>query len=142
MIHDSFPLPDVAWPVGAGFWEGAAEGELRIPRCTACETWVWYPKPECPACGGTEMPWTATSGRATLYSWAVVRHVFLPAFADVVPYVTALAALDDDPAVRIATRVLADPDELRAGMALGVVFRPLRFSTVEGEVTAPMFEPA
>ena len=141
MIHGSFPLPDLSWADGAGFWKGAAAGELRIPRCERCSAWVWYPKSACPSCGSTAMPWTATSGRATLYSWAVVHHVFLPAFADVVPYVTGLAALDEDPAVRVATRVLAEPAALAADMPLRVVFRPLRFSTVDAEVAAPMFEP-
>jgi uncharacterized OB-fold protein len=141
-MRDSFPLPDVEWPMAAGFWEGATAGELRIPRCTSCRSWVWYPKDECPNCRSTTMPWTAASGRATLYSWAVVHHTFLPAFADLVPYVTGLAALDDDPAVRVATRILADPEGLNAGMALRAVFRPLFFTTVDGEVTAPMFEPA
>jgi uncharacterized OB-fold protein len=141
-MRSSFPLPDVTWPDGAEFWRGATESELRIPRCDACGKWVWYPKSECPACGGAAMTWTATSGRATLYSWSVVHHKFLDAFAQMVPYVTGLAALDEDPSIRVATRVLADPQVLAADMPLRVVFRPLRFATVEDEVMAPMFEPA
>src|SRR3712207_6155649 len=95
-----FPLPDTADALTGPYFTAAAAGELRIPRCGSCETYVWYPEPVCPRDGGT-LSWTPVSGRATLFSWAVVRHAFLPAFADKVPFVTALVALDEDPAVRL-----------------------------------------
>ncbi len=41
------------------------------------------------------------------------------------------------------TRIVdCDPTVLRADMPMRVVFRPLRFAGVRGEVTAPMFVPA
>jgi uncharacterized OB-fold protein len=78
-----------------------------------------------------------------LFSWVVVTHAFLPQFADLVPFVPALVALDDDPAVRIPTRMVdCDPDDLRFEMPVRVVFRPLRFADVDAEVPAPLFAPA
>jgi hypothetical protein len=138
-----FPLPDVEDPLTAEFFAGAARGELMIPRCESCGRFVWYPAAECAACGSNDAPaWTAVSGDGTLFSWAVVRRAFLPAFEAAVPFVTALVALAEDPAVRLCTYIVdADPPELRADAPVGVVFRPLTFATVpDRAVTVPMFE--
>src|SRR5262245_40199090 len=142
-MRDDFPLPDLTWPGTQAFWEGAAAGELRIPRCERpeCAAFVWYPADACRVCGGAAA-WTAVSGRATLFSWTVVHQALLKQFAGDVPYVTALAALDEDPSVRVPTRIVdATPAELRIGMPLRVTFRPLRFAGVDGEVVAPCFHP-
>jgi hypothetical protein len=138
-----FPLPDVDDELTAGYFTGAAEGELRIPRCAACARWCWYPEAACPACGGA-LVWTATSGRGTLFSWVVVERAFLPAFAEMVPFVTALVALGEDPAVRVVTLVVdADPAALRVDLPMAVEFRPLRFPTVpDRAVVVPIFHPA
>jgi len=137
-----FPLPDVDDPLTAEFFAGAARGELVIPYCAGCGQWVWYPEPVCPHCAG-QLEWQQTSGRASLFSWAVVQRPFLPAFADMIPFVTALVALEEDPAVRIVTYVVdIDPADLRADFPLAVTFRPLRFPTVpDRSVAVPMFGP-
>jgi hypothetical protein len=138
-----FPLPDLSDPLTAPFFAAAARHELAIPRCGRCGEYVWYPRAECPADGGS-LRWTAVSGRASLFTWAVVRHAFLPAFADKVPFVTALVALEEDPAVRLATYVVGTPaGELVAGAPVVADFRPLAFSTVPGtSVIVPMFRSA
>src|SRR3954470_2595641 len=137
-----FPLPDVDDELTAGYFAGATDGELRIPRCRSCARWCWYPEAVCPACGG-ELAWTATSGRGTLFSWVVVEQAFLPAFADMVPFVTALVALEEDPAVRIVTLLVdVDPSSLRVDEPMEAVFRPLAFPTVpDRSVVVPMFRP-
>jgi uncharacterized OB-fold protein len=138
-----FPLPDVEDPLVAPFFAGAARGELTVTRCAACARYVWYPEPQCPRCRGP-LAWVAVSGHGTLFSWAVVRRPFLPAFESRVPFVSALVALDEDPAVRIVAYVVdTEPEALVAGMALAAVFRPLEFPTVpDRRVTVPMFVPA
>ncbi len=137
-----FPLPDVHDPLVRDYFAAAARGELAIPRCIACRRWVWYPEPTCPACGDA-LAWVATAGRGSLFSWVVVRRAFLPAFADMVPFVTALVALEEDPAVRIVTLIVdADPDALAVGEPMLATFRPLRFPTVpDREAVVPMFRP-
>jgi uncharacterized OB-fold protein len=77
-----------------------------------------------------------------LFSWATVRRAFLPAFADRVPFVTALVAIAEDPAVRLPTYLVdAEPATLRADEPVRVTFRPLSFSTVpDKSVIVPMFE--
>lgn len=141
-MRAAFPLPDLAWEPTRPFWEAAARGEVVIPRCAGCAAWIWYPQPRCPGCGGQELAWTAISGRGTLFSWAVVRRVFVPAFAGEVPYVTGLVSLAEDPAVRLVTRLVdCSPESLRVDLPVRVVFRPLCFAGRAEEVVAPFFRP-
>jgi uncharacterized OB-fold protein len=139
-----FPLPDLTDERTAEYFAGAARGELVLPRCGDCNRLVWYPEEECPSCGGRTFTWTRVSGRGRVFTWAVVRRAFLPAFEEMVPFVTALVALDEDPRVRIVSYVVdCDPDALAADLPVEAVFRPLRFPTVpDRSVTVPMFVPA
>jgi len=81
------------------------------------------------------------SGDATLFSWAVVRRAFLPAFAEMVPFVTALVALVEDPAVRLCSYIVdIEPSSCARKAPLRVAFRPLSFPTVpDRAVTVPVF---
>ena len=101
-MRQDFPLPDVTWEPAREFWAGASRSELLIPRCTACGAYAWYPVARCRRCGEGGFAWTRMSGRGRLFSWVVVRRAFLPAFARKVPFVAALVALDEEPAVRLA----------------------------------------
>jgi uncharacterized protein len=131
-VRAEFPLPDVDWPLLRGFWANAADGVLAMPR-TAEGEWQWYPKSE-------DLEWVPMSGRGTVFSWTEVNQVFLPAFADQVPYLTGLVSLEEAPQIRLATRFV-DCDSIEIGDRVEVSFRPLRFSTVSGEVPAPFFQP-
>ena len=144
ITREDFPLPDTTDERTAGYFAAAARGELAIPRCDSCAAWCWYPRPDCPACGGTAFTWTATSGRGRLFSWVVARRAFLPAFVEMVPFATGLVSLEDDPAVRIVTLLPdVEPGDLVPEMQMEAVFRPLAFPTVPGRsVTVPMFVPA
>jgi uncharacterized OB-fold protein len=83
------------------------------------------------------------SGRGRLFAWTVVRHAFLPQFAEDVPYATGLVSLDEDPSVRIVTRIVdCDPERLAFDLPVRVVFRPLTFPGMDRTVTAPFFAPA
>jgi len=141
--RDDFPLPDVDDELTAPYFAGAARGELVIPRCDACGDYVWYPQEACPRDGGA-LTWRRVSGKGSLFTWAVVHRAFLPAFEARVPFVTALVALDEDPAVRLCTYIVdAATDTLVADAPVEVAFRPLEFPTVPGRsVVVPMFRPA
>ena len=72
----------------------------------------------------------------------VVHRPFLAQYADDVPFVPALVALEEAPEVRVPTRIVdVEPEHLVFDMPLQVVYRPLRFRGVDGEVTAPFFVP-
>jgi uncharacterized OB-fold protein len=137
-----FPLPDTEWAPTRPFWAAAARAELAIPRCDGCRRLHWYPEPRCRRCGGERHTWERVSGRGTLFTWVVLRHAFLPQFGDELPFVSALVALEEDPGVRLATRIVdCAPEALAAEMPVEVVFRPLRFAGIQGSVTAPFFRP-
>jgi uncharacterized OB-fold protein len=131
-MRDEFPLPDLTEPLTGPFWEHAQRGVLAIPK-TSDGRWHRYPKT-------TDVEWVPVSGRGTVFSWTEVHQVFLPAFADQVPYLTGLVELEEDPSIRLATRFV-DCGEIEIGQAVEVTFRPMRFSTVDGEVQAPFFRP-
>jgi uncharacterized OB-fold protein len=139
-----FPLPDVDDERTAPFFAAAARGELAVPRCDTCGSLAWYPMDECDRCDGTSFTWTAVDGHGTLFSWAVVHRPFLPAFAEMVPFVTGLVALDVNPRVRMVSYVVdCEPERLVADQPVEAVFRPLRFPTVpDREVVVPMFSAA
>ncbi len=147
ITRETFPLPDVDDPLVAPFYAAAARAELAITRCAACDRFVWYPAATCPGCGSDRIEWVPVTGNGTLFTWVVVRHSFLPAFESMVPFVTALVALDEDPVVRLCSYLLggdgapADPDGVyRAGAPVHVLFRDLTFATVPGHsVRVPMF---
>jgi uncharacterized OB-fold protein len=83
------------------------------------------------------------SGRGTLFTWVVLRHAFLPQFADALPFVSGLVALEEDPGVRLATRIVdCPPERLAADVPVEVVFRPLAFPGIERRVAAPFFRPS
>ena len=111
-MRPDFPLPDVGWPPTQGLWDGAAAGELRLPRCAGC-------------------------GR-----FHVVSHAFLPQFRGALPLVPALVSIVEDPDVRLVTRIVeAAPADLRVDQPVHVVFRPISFDGVDGSVVAPLFAP-
>jgi uncharacterized protein len=141
-FRGDFPLPDVDWEPTREFWAAAARGVLSFPRCEACGRFAWYPEAACRRCHGTRFAWTAVGGRGRLFSWSVVRRAFIPQFQPLVPFVTGVVTIDEDPAVRLVTRIVdCGPAELRVDQPLRAVFRPLEFAGIERRVIAPMFAP-
>ena len=139
-FRGDFPLPDLDWEPARPFWEGAARGELVTPRCQGCASLVWYPDGPCRRCGAIEREWVALSGRGRLFSWSFVRRAFIPQFAGLVPFAPALVVPVEDQAVRLVTIIVdCSPEDLAIDMPVEVVFRPLRFEGVAGEVVAPLF---
>lgn len=120
----------------APYWRAAARGELLLPRCTECGTYVWYPRPLCPI-DLSPVEWTAASGLGVVYSYTAV-HRGERAFAGSPPFVLAYVDLEEGP--RIMTNVVGcDPAEVTIGLAVQVIF-----DQVDGveDVALPRFAPA
>lgn len=117
------------------FWAASAEGKLLIKFCGNCGRNHGYPRPFCPYCWSNEVAWVEASGKATLYTFSVVRQNDLPPFRDMVPYVAAIVDLEEGP--RMMTNVVDCPlEDVRIGMLL-------EFSTRAAEEFAvPVFRPA
>jgi len=133
VVDKPVPEPEEA---SAFYWDGAARGELLVTRCLPNGHLFHPPDVSCPVCGSDELRPFAVSGRGTVYSFAVVRQAFDPAFLADVPYVVALVALDEDPTVRIVTNIVSTPvDDVVVGMPVEVVFE------TRGAHHIPQFRP-
>ncbi len=124
------PVPDEN---SAPFFEGAARGELVLQRCGSCGAFMWPVRPRCVECFSNDITWEPVSGRAELYSFAVV-HQRYPGFEE--PYV--VATVETAEGVRFNTSVVGvDPGKLEIGIRLEVVFE-----RVSEDVVVPKFTPA
>jgi uncharacterized OB-fold protein len=124
----AFPVPDA---VTQPFWEGVAEGVLRLQRCRACGRHVFYPRAVCPSCMACDLEWVEASGSGEVHSFTVV-HRAPPDHRDEVPYVVALVDLDEG--VRMMTRLVdVAPAAVSVGMPVEVAMR--------GEPRLPYFRP-
>lgn len=114
------------------YWEGLAQGELRIQRCNACSKAVFYPRALCPHCYADQLSWIVASGKGTIYSYTVAHQAFGPFAADA-PFVVALIELEEG--VRMMSRLLDAPRErVTVGAAVKVTFEK-----VEEDLTLPYF---
>lgn len=131
-IERFLPVVDVD---SEGYWAAAAEDRLVAQRCGNCGAFRFPPSPVCHRCRSWEASWEELPSVGHLYSWVVVQHAVVEAFADV-PYTVGLVEFVD--AVRIPGRLRGiEPEECRSGMPLKVGFQALT-----AEVHVPEFSPA
>jgi uncharacterized OB-fold protein len=124
----AFPVPDA---ITGPFWDGVAEGVLRLQRCAGCGRHVFYPRAVCPHCTGAELTWVEATGRGVVHSFTVVHRA--PAeYRDEVPYAVALVDLEEG--VRMMARLVdVEPSAVRVGLPVEVAIR--------GEPRLPYFRP-
>jgi uncharacterized OB-fold protein len=118
------------------FWDAAARGELRLPRCRDCASFSWPPRSHCPRCGSSAIDWVAASGRGVVHTYTVVRQTAEPYFRARLPYAVAMIELDEGP--RMMSNVTnCDVDAIRIGMRVAV-----RFADLGDGLAVPVFFPA
>jgi uncharacterized OB-fold protein len=119
----------------AGFWEGTAQGELRLQACGGCGALRFPPRVMCPHCQSTRRQWVPVSGRGTIWSFVVAHPPLLPAYAPFAPYPVITVTLDEDPALRMVGNLVSgpegaineiDPGSIVIGEPVQVVFSPRR----------------
>lgn len=110
-------------PTTEPFWLAAKERRLVAPRCSACGTFRLPPTPYCPECQSNQIDWVELSGRAEVYSFAVV-HGF-PGLPDIT-LVPVVLDLPDAPGARLVSNVIdIDPADVHIGMQVDVDFHPI-----------------
>lgn len=114
----SKPLPKPT-EVSRPFWEAARRHELMLQRCAQCEAFFYYPRPFCPACGGSRLEWRKVCGRGRVHSFTVVRRAASRAFADAA-YVVAIVELEEGP--RLTTNIVSAPEQVRVEQPVQVYF--------------------
>jgi uncharacterized OB-fold protein len=106
--------------LGAEFYARAAEtGVLHLQRCDACGTWRHPPRIRCAACGSDAWTWQPAAGTGRIFTWTVTHRAVDPAFAEELPYVIVVVALDEGPRV-VGNVVGIAPDELRLDLPVRV----------------------
>lgn len=90
--------------LGEPFWEGVAQQELRITRCSSCHRWQWYPDAVGPCCPGATYEWTPVAGTGSVYAFTRIRISFLPG-ESAAPYVVGLVELDGVDGVRLVSNL-------------------------------------
>ena len=115
------------------FWDGCADGELRLQRCRPCDAHYFPPRPFCPRCLSDEVTWEVASGRGTLHTY-VINHRAAPGFEP--PYAIAVVQLDEGPRMMSnIVNVEQTPEALELDMPLQVTFE------TRGRMQLPVFEP-
>ena len=105
--------------VSAPYWEGCANGELRLQRCADCGKHQFYPRVICSHCSGDVLTWEAVSGKGVIESFTVVRRGISRAYES--PYAVALVRLAEGP-VMMSSLVGAEPEQVRVGASVSVEF--------------------
>lgn len=109
-MEEKFILPDTEDPEAAPFWEGAAQGELRVQKCSGCGGLRIPPRPMCPGCRSLANTWVALSGKGRVWSFVVPHPPLLPAYMEFAPYNVIVVELDEDPSLRLVGNLVATPD--------------------------------
>jgi uncharacterized protein len=130
-----------------GFWEGTAQGELRMQACGNCGAYRFPPRVMCPQCQSTQREWRQVSGRGTIWSYVVAHPPLLPAYAPLAPFPVITVTLDEDPQLRLVGNLVTGPDgainevdptSIVIGEPVSVVFS-LRHRPDGTEVFLPMW---
>ena len=127
------PLPT---PNTQAYFDYAARGELRIPKCQDCGLAFFYPRTACPECSSENLEWMLCSGRARLHTYLINTRP-APGFEEDAPYAVAVVELEEGP--RMMTNIVEvpqTPEHLVLDMDLEVVFDK------HGDVAVPKFKPA
>ncbi len=115
------------------YWDGLAQGELRVQHCTVCNH-DWLPaRDACPACLATTINWRRVKGRGKVISWVVYHVAYHDAFKDRLPYDVTLVELDEGP------RLLTNIVDSRGGKALSVDARVRLAVQTEGDIALARF---
>jgi uncharacterized OB-fold protein len=121
-------------PDNAAFWQGGAQGMLRMHHCAACARFFHPPAPGCPRCGSTDVGPRPVSGRGAVATYTVNHQVWTPELAD--PYVVAIIELVEQPGLRFVSNVVGcAPAQVHIGMAVQVCFEQ------HDDVWIPLFQP-
>jgi uncharacterized OB-fold protein len=128
------PMRPLVTPDTAFFWDGTAQGELRIQRCAGCGRLRHPPGPMCPACGEPSAgEYLVAVGTGEVYSYLVHHHPPVP--GKQLPLVVALVQLPEG--VRMVGEMPGvRPDQVEIGMPVRATF--LR---IDDGLTLPAWKP-
>jgi uncharacterized OB-fold protein len=95
--------------LNASFWQGLAQGEVRLQKCGTCGAHQYPAETFCYECGAQDLAWVAVAGEGTLYSFTVVHQLYHKAFKPFLPYTVAIVQMDEGPRMLSAMLGLKRP---------------------------------
>ena len=104
------PLPNAKELDTQQFWAATKNKEFKYQQCENCHKVVFYPRRHCTGCTTGKLAWKTASGKASVYTYSVVRQSYHPFFRNMVPYVVAWIDLEEGP--RILSNVIGVDDPL------------------------------
>ena len=114
------------------FWEGLAEGEVRVEVCDHCGTKRFPASRYCPSCHKVGARWVAVEPTGTIESFCVFHKAYFPGFAAEMPYAVVEVKLDCG--VKFFSNMVETPnDAIRTGQRVRAAFVP------EGDVVLLKF---
>ena len=119
----------------AHFWQGGADGVLRLLRCQSCATYLHPPAPVCRSCRSMSVRPEPLSGQGVVYAYTINRYQWVPGMEP--PYVVALVELVEQAGLQLLTNIVGCAvEEVRTGMDVEVVFAR------NDDVFVPLFRPS
>jgi uncharacterized protein len=120
------------------FYEGLAEGILRLTACSQCGERYWYPPDILPCHPHAAIEWRPASSQGSVYTFTTVHRSLLPGDdGSATPYTVLLVEPDDVPGARVPSLLVAETGvEARCGMRVSLKPVPA------GDFMIAGFEPA
>jgi uncharacterized OB-fold protein len=103
------PLPNTKELDTQHFWAATKNKEFKYQQCDNCHKVVFYPRRHCTGCTAGKLVWKTASGKASVYTYSVVRQSYHPFFRNMVPYVVAWIDLEEGPRILSNVIGLGDP---------------------------------
>lgn len=129
------PLPDADTE---GFWHATKRGEIALCRCQDCRRWQHPPVERCRTCAGPTA-FEPIGGGGSVFSFIVVHRASVPGFSSLLPCVVALIELDEQPGLRLVSRLAdVEPGAVQIGQRVQAEIADLP----GGEYRIPIFRPA
>lgn len=95
--------------LNAPFWNGLAQGEVRLQKCGQCGAHQYPAETFCYECGAQQISWVSVAGLGTIYSFTVVHQLYHKAFKAFLPYTVAIVQMDEGPRMLSAMLGLKRP---------------------------------
>jgi uncharacterized protein len=103
----------------AYFWDGIAQENVLIQRCTGCGELRHPSSPSCPKCRSLSWDAVQADGRGVLYSFVVIHQPAVPGLPS--PHVAVLVELEEGVRMAVATDRIPH-EELKIGVPVEIGF--------------------
>ena len=130
------PLPDVADPFNARFWQGLGQNRLLLQTCSDCQSPRFQASRYCQHCHSEACEWLDADGAGVVVSFCTFHKAYWPGFAAEVPYSVVQVRLNNG--VQFFSNLVG---VATAQMVIGMKVQPV-FERVSGtEHTVLKFKP-